>query len=234
MRPRVSDPRARLPDIDACVFDAYGTLLDVSSAVMRSSAAKLPQADQLWRLWRSKQLEYTWLRSLMNRHADFWRVTGESLDHAMEQLGLSDPLLRAELMQLYLQLDPYADAAPALKTLKTAGMRTAILSNGSTTMLAAGVAAAKIRDDLDMVLSIDEVSVFKPSPAVYGRSAERLGVPANRICFLSSNGWDAHGAQSFGFHSVWVNRNKLAPDRLPSPPEIVVASLTDVPALLGL
>jgi 2-haloacid dehalogenase len=230
----MTETRTRLPDIDACVFDAYGTLLDFSSAVTRSGAAKLPQAEQLWRLWRQKQLEYTWLRSLMNRHTDFWHVTGESLDHAMEQLGLADPALRAELMQLYLQLDAYPDAAPVLKKLKSAGMRTAILSNGSTTMLAAGVAAAKIRGDLDMVLSIDEVSVFKPSPAVYGHAAERLGVASNRICFLSSNCWDAHGAQSFGFHAVWVNRNKLAADRLPSPPEIVVGSLSDVPALLGL
>jgi len=229
----MTEPRTRLPDIDACVFDAYGTLLDVSSAVTRSSAAKLPQAEQLWRLWRQKQLEYTWLRSLMTRHADFWRVTGESLDHAMEQLGLADPALRAELMQLYLQLDAYPDAKPALERLKEAGLRTAILSNGSTTMLAAGVAAAGIRGYLDLVLSIDEVSVFKPSPAVYGRAVERLGVPSNRICFLSSNGWDAHGAQCFGFHAVWINRHKLAADRLPSPPEFVVASLADVPALLG-
>jgi 2-haloacid dehalogenase len=225
---------ARLTDIQACVFDAYGTVLDVSSAVTRSRAAKLPQAEQLWRLWRQKQLEYTWQRSLMNRHADFWRVTGESLDHAMEQLGLNDPALRAELMQHYLQLDAYPDARAALARLKEAGMRTAILSNGSTTMLAAGVSAAKLRDFLDTVISIDEVGVFKPSPAVYGRAVDRLGVAANRICFLSSNGWDAHGAQSFGFHAVWVNRHGLAPDRLPSPPEIVVASLADVPALLGL
>lgn len=225
---------ARLPDIAACVFDAYGTLLDFASAVRRSAAAKLPQAEQLIMLWRQKQLEYTWLRSLMNRHADFWRVTGESLDYAMEALGLDDPALRAELMQLYLQLDAYPEAAGVLKRLKAAGMRTAILSNGSTTMLAAGVAAAKIRDDLDLVISIDEVSVYKPSPAVYGRAAERLGLPVTRICFLSSNCWDAHGAQSFGFHVAWVNRNKLPPDRLPSPPEIVVSSLDEVPGLLGL
>ncbi|MBL8705114.1 MAG: haloacid dehalogenase type II [Rhodospirillales bacterium] len=225
---------ARLPDIDACVFDAYGTLLDFASAVTRSRAAKLPQAAELVKLWRQKQLEYTWLRSLMNRHADFWRVTGESLDYAMEALGLDDPALRAELMQLYLQLDAYPEAKPVLQKLKAAGKKTAILSNGSVTMLAAGVAAADLRDELDLVLSIDEVSVFKPSPAVYGRATERLGVPASRICFLSSNGWDAHGAQCFGFHTVWVNRNKLPADRLPSPPEIVAGSLQDVPALLGL
>ncbi|MCK6450264.1 MAG: haloacid dehalogenase type II [Alphaproteobacteria bacterium] len=227
-------PGPRLPDIAACVFDAYGTLLDFGSAVRRSAAARLPQADALIQLWRQKQLEYTWLRSLMNRHADFWRVTGESLDYAMEHLGLADPALRAELMQLYLQLDAYPEAPSVLRRLKGAGMRTAILSNGSTSMLAAGVATAKIRDDLDLMISVDEVSVYKPSPAVYGRAAERLGLPANRICFLSSNAWDAHGAQSFGFHVAWVNRNKLPADRLPSPPEIVVTSLDEVPALLGL
>lgn len=224
---------ARLPEIDACVFDAYGTLLDVGSAVTRSRAGSLPQAAELMKLWRQKQLEYTWLRSLMNRHVDFWRVTGESLDYAMEALGLGDPALRAELMQRYLQLDAYPEAKPVLKRLKAAGLKTAILSNGSVTMLAAGVAAADLRAELDLVISVDEVSVFKPSPAVYARATERLGVPASRICFLSSNGWDAHGAQSFGFHVVWVNRNKLPADRLPSPPEIVVSSLDDIPALLG-
>lgn len=223
----------RLPDIAACVFDAYGTLLDFASAVTRSRAARLPQAAELVRLWRQKQLEYTWLRSLMNRHADFWHVTGESLDHVMETLGLSDPALRAELMQLYLQLDAYPEAKSVLQRLKAGGMRTAILSNGSVSMLAAGVGAANLRDELDHVLSIDEVGVFKPSPAVYGMAVEKLGVPANRVCFLSSNCWDAHGAQSFGFHTIWVNRNKLAPDRLPGQPEIVVGSLNDIPALLG-
>jgi len=224
----------RLADIEACVFDAYGTLLDFASAVTRSRAASLPQAAELVRLWRTKQLEYTWLRSLMNRHADFWRVTGESLDYAMESLGLSDPALRAELMQLYLQLDAFPEAKSVLKRLKAAGMRTAILSNGSMSMLAAGVASADLREELDLLLSIDEVSVFKPSPAVYARAVERLGVAANHVCFLSSNCWDAHGAQSFGFHAVWINRNKLPPDRLPSPPSIVVSTLDDVPPLLGL
>ena len=123
----MTEARPRLAEIEACVFDAYGTVLDVSSAVTRSSAARLPQAEQLWRLWRQKQLEYTWLRSLMNRHADFWRVTGESLDHALEQLGLADPALRAELMQLYLQLDAYPDAAPALQRLKAAGLPASVL-----------------------------------------------------------------------------------------------------------
>lgn len=225
---------ATLEGIRACVFDAYGTLFDVGSPVQKLATEIGDKAAGLAVLWRQKQLEYTWLRSLMNRHADFWRVTGESLDYAMEALGLDDPALRAELMQLYLQLDAYPEAKPVLQKLKAAGLKTAILSNGSVTMLAAGVAAADLRDELDLVLSIDEVSVFKPSPAVYGRATERLGVPASRICFLSSNGWDAHGAQSFGFHVVWVNRNKLPADRLPSPPEIVAGSLHDIPALLGL
>ncbi len=224
----------RLADIGACVFDAYGTLFDFSSAVRRSRAAKLPQADALIQLWRVKQLEYTWLRSLMGRFADFWHVTGDSLDHAMETLSLDDPALRAELMQLFLQLAPYPDAPAALKRVKAAGMRTAILSNGSTTMLAAAVTSAKLRADLDFVLSVDEVSTYKPSPAVYARAVERVGMPANRVCFVSSNPWDAHGAQAFGFHSVWVNRNSLKRDRLPGAPEAVVDSLSELPGVLGL
>ncbi len=227
--------KSRLADISACVFDAYGTLLDFSSAVRRSRAAKLPKADALIQLWRLKQLEYTWLRSLMGRFADFWHVTGESLDYAMETLGIDDPALRAELMQLFLQLDPYPEAVEALKRLKAAGVRTAILSNGSVTMLAAGVASAKLRDHLDFVISVDEVGTYKPSPAVYARAVERVGAAAAKnICFLSSNPWDAHGGQVFGFRAVWVNRNNLARDRLPGAPEFTIGSLADVPGLLGL
>ncbi len=227
--------KQRLTDISACVFDAYGTLLDFSSAVRRSRAAKLAKADELIRLWRLKQLEYTWLRSLMGRFADFWHVTGESLDYAMETLGIADPALRAELMQLFLQLDPYPEVRDVLKRLKAAGMRTAILSNGSVTMLAAGVASAKLRDHLDFVISVDEVGTYKPSPAVYARAVERVGAAAAKnICFLSSNPFDAHGAQAFGFRAIWVNRNKLPRDRLPGTPEFTVDTLADVPELLGL
>jgi 2-haloacid dehalogenase len=227
--------KPRLTDISACVFDAYGTLLDFSSAVRRSRAAKLPKADELVRLWRAKQLEYTWLRSLMGRFADFWHVTGESLDYAMETLGLNDPALRAELMQLYLQLEPYPDAAGALKRLKAAGMKTAILSNGSVTMLSAGVASARLREHLDAVVSVDEVGTYKPSPAVYARAVERVGAAAAKnVCFLSSNPWDAHGGQVFGFRAVWVNRGNLARERLPGAPEFTVSTLADVPGLLGL
>ncbi len=227
--------KQRLADISACVFDAYGTLLDFSSAVRNSRAGKLPQADALIQLWRLKQLEYTWLRSLMGRFADFWHVTGESLDHAMETLGIDDPALRAELMQLFLQLEPYPEAVATLKRLKAAGMKTAILSNGSVTMLAAGVASARLRDHLDAVISVDEVGTYKPSPAVYARAVERVGAAAAKnICFLSSNPWDAHGGQTFGFRAVWVNRNKLKRDRLPGTPEFTIASLGDLPGLLGL
>ncbi|MGQ0674846.1 MAG: haloacid dehalogenase type II [Rhodospirillales bacterium] len=225
----------RLGEISACVFDAYGTLLDFSSAVRRSRAAKLPKANELIQLWRLKQLEYTWLRSLMGRFADFWHVTGDSLDYAMESLGIGDPALRAELMQLFLQLDPYPEAPAVLKRIKASGIRTAILSNGSVTMLAAGVASAKLREQLDFVISVDEIGTYKPSAAVYARAVERVGAAsAKNICFLSSNPFDAHGAQTFGFRTVWVNRNNLVRDRLPGVPEFTVASLDDVPGLLGL
>lgn len=224
-----------LADISACVFDAYGTLLDFTSAVRRSRAARQPKAAELVSLWRQKQLEYTWLRSLMGRYADFWHVTGDSLDYAMDTLGMADPALRAELMQLFLQLDPYPEAIETLKRLKAAGMKTAILSNGSVTMLAAGVASAKLREHLDAVISVDEVGTYKPSPGVYARAVERVGAPAAKnICFLSSNPWDAHGAQAFGFRAVWVNRNKLKPERLPGQPEFTADTLADLPGLLGL
>jgi 2-haloacid dehalogenase len=152
----------------------------------------------------------------------------------MAALGIVDPLLRAEMMQLYLQLDAYPEAAPTLARLKGAGMRTAILSNGSSTMLAAAVATGKLREYLDVIVSVDEVAIYKPHPSVYGHAAERLGVAAGRTAFFSSNGWDAHGAQSFGFHAVWVNRASLKPDGLPSSPEIQIRTLAEAPALFGL
>jgi 2-haloacid dehalogenase len=222
-----------LADIAACVFDAYGTLFDVAAAARRCQAALGAKAEPLAALWRSKQLEYSWLRSLMGRHADFWQVTGEALDYAMAALALADPALRERLMQLYLVLDAYPDARSALEALKRSGRPSAILSNGSPSMLEAAVKSAAIAGLLDHLLSVEDVGIFKPDRRVYDLAARRLGLAAERICFVSSNGWDAAGAALFGFKAVWVNRAGAPRERLPATPAAEIRSLDDLPALIG-
>jgi 2-haloacid dehalogenase len=220
--------------ISVCVFDVYGTLLDVGSAVAAQAASIGSGAHELSALWRRKQLEYTWLRSLMRRHADFWRVTGDALDFALEAMALPASELRPQLLAAYRRLAPYPDVVLALRALRSGGMQTAILSNGSRGMLEDAVRAAGIADLLDACLSVDEVGVFKPAPEVYRLAVDRFGVPPSAVAFLSSNGWDVHGAASFGFQSIWVDRTGLPDDRLPGAPVHVIADLASLPALLGL
>jgi 2-haloacid dehalogenase len=223
-----------LPDVSACVFDAYGTLLDVTSAAKRGIGDLGSRADALAALWRAKQLEYSWLRSLMGRHADFWQVTGDALDYAMETLGLPDAALRARLMELYRELDAYPDAKATLQRLKHAGMPAAILSNGTPQMLQAAILSAGIGDLVDHVISVEEIGIYKPHPSVYALAAKRLGLDPARICFVSSNGWDAAGASASGFKVAWINRSCAKPERLSAPPHAEIGNLSQLPALLGL
>jgi 2-haloacid dehalogenase len=190
----------------ACVFDAYGTLFDVHSAVRRHAAACGENADAISALWRQKQLEYTWTRSLMRRHVDFWQVTGEGLDHALRIYRKDDPALRRTLMDAYLSLDAYPEVTSVLRRLKEDGVKTAILSNGSPEMLAAAVRSAGIGDWLDGVYSIESVGIYKPDPRVYQLAVSGLDVAPERIWFQSSNVWDAAAAGVFGFNVVWCNR----------------------------
>jgi 2-haloacid dehalogenase len=223
-----------LADTAACVFDAYGTLFDLTSAARRCGDALGDKAAPLGALWRQRQLDYSWLRSLMGRHADFWQVTSDSLDYAMAQLGVAAPGLRERLMDAFLTIDAYPDAKRVLEALRRAGRPAAILSNGSPRMLEAATASAGIAGLLDHVLSIEEVGVYKPDRRVYDMAARRLALAPARICFVSSNGWDAAGASSFGFTSVWANRAGAPRERLPAEPVAEIASLDALPALLGL
>ena len=218
----------------ACVFDAYGTLFDVAAAARRCSAALGAKADPLAALWRSKQLEYSWLRSLMGCHADFWRVTGDALDYALEALAISDARLRDRLLDLYREVDAYPDARTVLTALRGAGRPAVILSNGSPEMLAAAVTAAGIGPLLDDVLSIEAIGLYKPRPEVYALAMKRLGMPAARLCFVSSNGWDVAGAASAGLQTVWINRTGAPRERLPYGPVAEISSLDALPARLGL
>ncbi|SLN77104.1 haloacid dehalogenase type II [Oceanibacterium hippocampi] len=224
----------RFDDIGACVFDAYGTLFDVNAAAREEAAALGDDWQRLAETWRSRQLQYTWLRSLAGRHADFWQVTGDALDFALAEIGKSDSALRERLMALYLRLDCYPDVPATLARIKAAGIRTAILSNGSPDMLASAVANAGIGDSLDAVLSVEEVGIFKPHPRVYQLAVDRLGVGAGRISFQSSNGWDAYNAKAFGMRVVWCNRFGQPAERIPESPDAEVTSLAALPAILGI
>lgn len=224
----------RLSGIEACVFDAYGTLFDVHSAVARCHGELGQKAEPLSALWRAKQLEYTWLRSLMGRHADFWQVTGEALDYAMAVHDVVNAGLRARLMESYLSLASYPEVTSVLERLRQADMTTAILSNGAPAMLDAAVKSAKLESLLDAVLSVEAVGVFKPHSSVYRLAVDRLRVKAERICFLSSNAFDVAGAAAFGFRVAWVNRFGRPPERLPGTPEVELTSLAGVPDALGL
>ncbi len=220
--------------IEACVFDAYGTLFDFNSATERCRDLLGDRTDRLSEVWRQKQLQYTWLRSLMGRHEDFWQVTGEALDFALAAVGLDDPVLRQRLLDLYLELEPYPEVVDTLRRLRTAPITTAILSNGAPDMLAAAVRSAGIQDLVDDILSVESVGVYKPHPDVYQLAVDRLAVPARAICFQSANGWDAVGAASFGFRVVWINRFGQPSEFLPARPDAVVSSLADLPGLLQL
>ena len=227
----VADPN--LLGIRACVFDAYGTLFDFASAAAGCADVLGDRAAPLTALWRDKQLQYSWLRAVQGRHADFWQVTGDALDFALEALGLSEVGLRERLMDLYLTLAAFPEVPPVLRALKAARLGTAILSNGSPPMLRAAVANARLGDLIDLVLSIEEVGVYKPHPRVYQLAVDRLRLAPEAILFLSSNAWDAYAASAFGLRTIWCNRYGQARERLPGAPDREVGSLAELPGLLG-
>jgi 2-haloacid dehalogenase len=208
---------AAFKEIEACVFDAYGTLFDVHSAIARGGRSLGERAQAVSDLWRQKQLEYTWLRSLMRAHVDFWQVTGDGLDYALAAHAIEDPAVKDTLARL-----------------SGAGLATAILSNGSPAMLEAAVSSAGLAELLGSVLSVEEVGIFKPDPSVYQLAVDRLAVRPEQVCFLSSNAWDAAAAAHFGFRVAWVNRFGKERERIPADPAAVIKDLSELPALLGL
>jgi len=223
-----------LAGVQACVFDAYGTLFDFASAARGCRDVLGEAIDRLTALWRDKQLQYTWLRAVQGRHADFWQVTFDALDFTLETLALEKPGLRDRLMNLYLTLEPFPEVPDVLERLKRSGLRTAILSNGSPQMLDAVVRASARGAHIDAVLSVEAVGVYKPHPKVYQLAVDRLGIPAAGIAFQSSNAWDAYAASAFGMRVVWCNRYGQRPERLPGKPDRIVQSLAELPALVGI
>ncbi|WP_372621899.1 haloacid dehalogenase type II [Falsiroseomonas sp.] len=217
----------------ACVFDAYGTLFDFASAAAGCAGDLGEKAGALTALWRDRQLQYSWLRGLQGRYVPFWQVTGDALDYALDALDLAhDGALRGRLMHLYRTLGTFPEVPEVLGSLRRAGFATAILSNGSPEMLASAVSGAGLEAAFDAVLSVDEVKTYKPDPRVYQLAPDRLGVPVERIAFVSSNAWDAHAAAAFGMPAIWCNRYGQRRERLPGEPEREIRTLVDLPALL--
>lgn len=223
----------KLTGIRACVFDAYGTLWDVHSAVGKHRQRVGAKADQLSALWRTRQLEYTWLRSLMGAYVEFWQVTRDGLDYAMETCGIDDADLRNDLMNAYLELDCYPEVKDTLAALKQRDLQTAVLSNGSPRMLSAAVKSAGLGEYLDGVFSVDDVGIYKPDARVYELACERLDVEPPEISFQSSNAWDAAAAAHFGMKVVWINRFGQTRERLPGEPEVELKTLAELPEIIA-
>ncbi len=217
-----------LPPLRAAVFDAYGTLFDVHSAVGAYQDQLGAAAPLVSQLWRTKQLEYTWLRSLMQRHVDFWQITGDALDFALDTHGVNQPVLRNQLLEAYTHLQCYPEVPATLQKLRDQGLHTAILSNGAPAMLEAGVQSARLTERLDAVLSVEAVGVYKPDPRVYALATERFSCKPEEILFFSSNSWDVAGAATFGFRVAWVNRFAQRPERLPDGPDFELSTLDEV------
>jgi 2-haloacid dehalogenase len=213
------------------VFDAYGTLFDVHSAVRRCAAAIGPEGQRVSELWRTKQLEYSWVRALMGRYRDFWSLTTEALDYAISVAAPDKAALKPALLEAYRHIDAYPDVRPALERLKEGGAKIMILSNGSPDMLAAAAASAGIEDLLDAVLSADQIRSYKTEPRVYSLVAERHYSEPSSISFHSSNRWDIAGATAHGFRTIWINRAAQPDEYYDLPPTATVKSLNDLQTL---
>jgi len=225
--------------ITTCIFDAYGTLFDVAAAARQAAAEPEFQAlETSWpalaEQWRLKQLQYTWLRAVTGAHTDFWQVTQDGLDWALEKTGhAGQPALRERLLALYWELQAYPEVPEMLHRLRAAGLNTAILSNGSPAMLQGAVRSAGITEFLDDSLSVEAVGIFNVDPRVYALVEKRFECPRSEVLFVSSNGWDAAGAAGYGFETVWVNRAREPIDRLPWKPHTILPDLTGIPERAG-
>ena len=211
----------------AVVFDAYGTLFDVNSAAEKCKEKIGANWETFANFWRTTQLEYTWLRSLMKRHKNFWEVTEDSLDKTMEVFNIKKDL-KEELLSLYKILSPYPEVRGVLDDLKKKNYKLAILSNGNPTLLNELVASNKLNDLFDDLFSIEEVKVYKPDSRVYEIPIKKYNVKANEITFLSANTWDVSGGGNFGYNSIWVNRNKSVFDNLDFQPKNEINNLTQL------
>ena len=211
----------------ALVFDAYGTLFDVNSAANKCKEKIGEDWEKFANFWRTTQLEYTWLRSLMGRHRDFWKITEDSLEKSMQVFGV-DKNMKNELLNLYKVLSPYPEVKNVLETLKDQNFKLAILSNGTPSLLNELVTSNDLNNLFDDLFSVEEVKIFKPASKVYEIPTKKYNIKASQITFLSANTWDVSGGGNFGYNSVWVNRNKLKFDLLDYQPKNEVSNLTQL------
>ena len=214
-------------DIKAIVFDAYGTLFDVNSAAEKCKGKIGDKWEGFANFWRTTQLEYTWLRSLMKRHKDFWQITEDSLDKSMKTFKI-DASMKSELLNLYKVLSPYPEVKEVLKKLKEKEYRLAILSNGTPTLLNELVKSNNLENIFDNLFSIEEVGIYKPDSKVYDMPIKKYQIKAEEIAFLSSNTWDVSGGGNYGYNAIWVNRNKNIFDNLDYKPKNEVSDLTQL------
>ena len=216
-----------MKNIKAIIFDAYGTLFDVNSAAEKCKDKIGDKWEGFASYWRTTQLEYTWLRSLMKRHKDFWQVTEDSLDKSMKAFKI-DPSLKDELLNLYKVLSPFKEVSEVLKTLKEKKFKLAILSNGTPSLLNELVKNNNLDNIFDDLFSIEQVEIYKPDSKVYDIPIQKYRIEKNEIAFLSANTWDVSGGGNYGYHSIWVNRNNNIFDNLDYKPRLEIKNLKDL------
>ena len=223
--------------VNICIFDAYGTLFDVTSATRivanEEEYSSFPNHSvKVSNSWRIKQLVYSWLRNIMHEYIDFWQITKDALDFALEENQIKNEKLRQRLLDVYWNLSAYPEAQDVLTTLKANNIQTGILSNGSKQMLNSAVVSANLKNYLDKIISIDGIEIYKPDPKVYQMVLDQFNCKIEEVLFISSNGWDIAGASKFGFTTLWVNRNLIPKDRLTFMPNKITNNLSTIPNIL--
>lgn len=223
--------------VNICIFDAYGTLFDVTSATRivanEEEYSSFPNHSvKVSNSWRIKQLEYSWLRNIMHEYIDFWQITKDALDFALEENQIKNEKLRQRLLDVYWNLSAYPEAQDVLTTLKANNIQTGILSNGSKQMLNSAVVSANLKNYLDKIISIDGIEIYKPDPKVYQMVLDQFNCKIEEVLFISSNGWDIAGASKFGFTTLWINRNLIPKDRLTFMPNKITNNLSTIPNIL--
>ena len=213
--------------IKAIIFDAYGTLFDVNSAAEKCKEKLGDKWEGFANYWRTTQLEYTWLRSLMKRHKDFWQITEDSLDKSMNFYNV-DNSMRSELLNLYKVLSPFTEVRDALNKLKQSNYKLAILSNGTPDLLNELVVSNQLKDIFDDIFSVEEAGIFKPDSKVYDLPINKYNIEKNEVLFLSANTWDVSGAGNYGYNTVWVNRNNNIFDKLDFEPNQQISNLSEL------
>ena len=216
-----------MKNIKAIIFDAYGTLFDVNSAAEKCKEKIGDKWEGFANYWRTTQLEYTWLRSLMKRHKDFWQVTEDSLDKSMNFYNI-DNSMRSELLNLYKVLSPFTEVRDTLKKLKQSNYKLAILSNGTPDLLNELVVSNQLKDIFDDIFSVEEAGIFKPDSKVYDLPINKYNIEKNEVLFLSANTWDVSGAGNYGYNTVWVNRNNNIFDKLDFEPNQQISNLSEL------